>query len=352
MALQLAALQLVTSTAQVSIRVPTGGFVINNIQNSINVGLPNEVVWLENSRYFAPAENPAWDYYSFGLASFNTSSITYQKGLKVPLFNIEQHITVSGWRQEDTPVCVEQNTMAACCDCLPAGTGNTTEPNSFDTGCIIEYVLEQIGTNSFQVSLISDTTWTGFNAITSTAQVSIRVPTGGFVVGNLQNSINTGQSNEVFWLENSRYFAPAEAPAWDYHSFGLASFNTPDITYQQGLKVPLFTFDNIGVCTRDSIFLIDNNTDPFMGPNSEGANIEQHITVSGWRQEDTPVCVRQSTMAACCDCSPPVSNPDPLFSLYLHKLRTVYGNTESYLYGRGRKSSKQPNKYLRTYSYS
>ena len=53
-----------------------------------------------------------------------------------------------------------------------------------------------------------------------------------------------------------------------------------------------------------------------MLPNSEDANIEQQITVSGWQAEDAPICISSATDAACCSCGATIfSNPDPVFSV-------------------------------------
>ena len=298
----------ITSTAQVSIRVPSGSLIAGNLTNNIPTA-----IWKLNSSYFNPPENPGWDYYSFGLEL--TQDIPYNKGVKVNLFrfenlgnctnssivlidnntdplmqpnsqnaNIEQQITVSGWQMEDVPVCVAGNIVANC-------SNNPTIP----AGCLVEYQIEAIGSNLFQVSLIPDITWTGIDAYTATGQVSIRVPAGSFIMGNLFNNIPTAR-----WSRNSRYLSPPENPAWDYYSFGLEY--TPDIPYTKGVKVNLFQFENLGSCTGDSIYLIDNATDPLMQPNTQNANIEQQLTVSGWQMEDVPICIADGSSAACCAC--------------------------------------------------
>ena len=313
----------ITSTAQVSIRVPSGSLIAGNLTNNIPTA-----IWKLNSSYFNPPENPGWDYYSFGLEL--TQDIPYTKGVKVNLFrfenlgnctgsniilidnttdplmqpnsqsaNIEQQITISGWQMEDVPVCVSGDITTTC--------SSSNQP--FPVNCLIEYQLESIGSNLFQVSLTPNITWTGINAYTATGQVSIRVPSGSFVMGNLVNNIPTAR-----WTRNSRYLSPPENPAWDYYSFGLEY--TPDIPYTQGVKVNLFQFENLGSCTGDSIYLIDNTTDPLMQPNTQNANIEQQLTVSGWQMEDVPICIADGTSAACCSCFSG-NNLDPDFTMTL-----------------------------------
>lgn len=74
----------ITATAQVTIKVPTGKFEIQNLQS-----LQPGVDWEANSFYNAPEEAPHADYISFGLKSMGTKVIPYQKGVKTPLFSFE-----------------------------------------------------------------------------------------------------------------------------------------------------------------------------------------------------------------------------------------------------------------------
>ncbi len=324
-----------TNTAQVTLVVPTGTVVPGTITS--HTGNWSLVIPI----LVAPPENPGYDYLIFQMTS-STTEINYQVGLEVPLFTFENRGSCNGAIQlidHATDAFLPPNSLNAnvgnsfvvlaavgnaysgnytsgptdCCGATPPSS--TPSVPATTPSCLIEYVLEQLGPDSFQVSLISDTTWTGNNAITGNAQVSIRVPTGGFILGDIINCINTDLVSEVQWLENSRYIAPSEAPTWDYFSVALTNF-TSNIPYQKGLKVPLFKFTNIGACPADSLFLIDNETDPFMHPNSEGANIEQQLTVSGWQMEDVPICVSAATDAACCSCNSTLSiNPNPVFSV-------------------------------------
>lgn len=73
-----------TATAQVTLKVPTGNFQVENLQN-----LVTGVEFAKNGRSNAPVEAPKFDYIVFGLTSIGTRSITYTKDTKIPLFSFE-----------------------------------------------------------------------------------------------------------------------------------------------------------------------------------------------------------------------------------------------------------------------
>ena len=124
-------------------------------------------------------------------------------------------------------------------------------------------------------------------------QASIKVPTGGFQVSNLTNLVG----GAGFAL-SSRYDHPTEAPTFDYLSFTLQNLGTTAISYQNGVEVPLFTFENTGACTGGSLFLV-NDTDPFLPPNSLSANVGQQLTTLGYGTNDVPICIAGSGTVAC-----------------------------------------------------
>lgn len=132
---------------------------------------------------------------------------------------------------------------------------------------------------TYQVSLIPEKSWEHPYNITSTAQVTIKVPTNSFEVTDL-----VSLQLDVDWQDNSRSDAPAEAPATDYISFGLATLGTVNFNYEAGVEMPLFTFKNALPCTG-SVILMDNADDPFMAPNSRRANVGNSITIFGARGE-------------------------------------------------------------------
>ncbi len=132
---------------------------------------------------------------------------------------------------------------------------------------------------TYQVSLIPEKSWEHPYNITSTAQVTVKVPTNSFEVTDL-----VSLQLDVDWQDNSRSDAPAEAPATDYISFGLASLGTVNFNYEAGVEMPLFTFKNALPCAG-SVILMDNADDPFMAPNSRRANVGNSITIFGARGE-------------------------------------------------------------------
>ena len=181
-------------------------------------------------------------------------------------------------------------------DCGPTGPA-----------CPVTFHLEMEPAGNFLFSITPDVDWNFPQNITSTAQITLRAPTGGFTVDNLQSRIPS-----LSWSQNSRQNAPAEAPQYDYISFGLNNFGTQDIPFVAGQKVALFTFENNGACTGNLVELIDNDTDPFLPPNSQNANVGQQLTVSGWGGSGMPICIDTNFPTDCQGVScPPVSvSPD------------------------------------------
>ena len=160
-----------------------------------------------------------------------------------------------------------------------------------ETTCPFAYVLNAEN-GVYTISILSDTTLAFPGNITSTAQIVIKVPTGGFTIDNLTNLISG-----VVFSDNSRSDAPIEAPEFDYISFGLDTRGTREITYEKGQKVPLFSFTNSGTCTDGAVTLMNNTTDPFLN-NSSNANVNQQITVSGLGS-DAEVCVSTINISDC-----------------------------------------------------
>jgi len=132
---------------------------------------------------------------------------------------------------------------------------------------------------TYQVSLIPEQTWTHPHNITSTAQVTLKVPTESFEVDDLKSL----QLN-IDWQSNSRSNSPSEEPGVDYISIGLSTLGTIDFNYEAGVEMPLFSFKNALPCSG-SVVLMDNEEDPFMAPNSRSANVGNSITVFGARGE-------------------------------------------------------------------
>lgn len=125
------------------------------------------------------------------------------------------------------------------------------------------------------VSVIPDITYEAPKNITGTGQISIKVPTGKFDVIDIESLHPL-----MMWDANSRNDSPVEARGWDYISFGLITHGAPQIDYKAGEEIPLVSFRNAQGCTG-KVMLVDNNTEVFMPPNSQQANIGNQLTIFG-----------------------------------------------------------------------
>ena len=292
-------------TAQITVTAPTGTLEVMDVQSPIS-----GAIFAHNSTVIAPQEAPDTDYFSFGLSSVATTDIPFVTNERVVLFtfdnaadcsldtlrlmpdddpfmfpnsenvNVGQQLTVLGFGVADAPLCLEENTSFTLCPEADNGPD-----------CVVDYELRKLPDGSFQVGLRSTVSYSGPDAVTSTAQVTIKVPTTpagqtGFQVSNL-----TTIPQFVSFAETARHNAPVEDPDHDYISFGLQTLGTPGIPYEAGVFTPLFTFENGGSCTGLPVMLMDNETDPFAPPNSVSANAGQQLTVSGYGDEVLPVCV-------------------------------------------------------------
>lgn len=130
---------------------------------------------------------------------------------------------------------------------------------------------------TFQISMVSEETWSPPHNLTSTAQVTLKVASGQFKPVNFV-SMQSG----VVWEESNHVVAPQEAPEYDYFSFVLVNFGTTGLRYEAGKEIPLFTFQNEFSCSG-SVSLFENDKDPFRAPNSRQANVGNQITTLGAR---------------------------------------------------------------------
>lgn len=288
--------QNITSTAQVTIVVPTGTFEVTEIENLIP-----DVIFNQNAHIIAPEENTAVDYITFGLTSLGTDKITYTKGEKVGLFAFAANSNCGGsdicFMKDDDPflppnsrdsnagnqlstIGSEGEATVCADDCVPCSTINADN-------CPMTFTLELLPNGVYQVNLIPDLSYSGDDGRTSTMQVTIVVPTGGFQVSNLTNLID-----EVVFDQLSRYNAPIESPNSDYITFDLSSIQTPNIPYVAGEKVSLFTFENSGDCSADVLVqLMNSDTDPFAAPNSQNASVGMQLSIEGYGEPDLPLCI-------------------------------------------------------------
>ncbi len=123
--------------------------------------------------------------------------------------------------------------------------------------------------NTYQVSIIPSVNWSPPESTSSSAQITLRAPTGSVSITNFQSQ--TG-----IWTPQAPIISPAEAPGFDYVSFNL-SLPLTGLDYISGEEMVLFTFENSNGCVEFE--LIDNQNDPFLPPNSLSINIGHQFTV-------------------------------------------------------------------------
>jgi len=177
--------------------------------------------------------------------------------------------------------------------------------------CLLTYVLSEAN-GIYTISLKTDTTWTGNLATTSNAQIAIRVPTGGFEVGNITNKINGTQ-----FAATGEMINPSMASGYDYIAFTLQSI-TSAIPFVDGDTVDLFSFENIGVCTGGEVNLIGKGAIP--DPELTNINFDAQITVAGWGGPDAPVCSDGTTSPIC----EPSAIPECVIDLVLDHSENVF----------------------------
>lgn len=265
-----------TSTGQVTFVVPTGGFDIANLK-SVNG------TWAFNSRVAAPAENPGHDYLTIGLVSLGTDAIVYKADKELVLFTFENTGECTGplelMTAQDPFMYPNSQSINVGNQLTTLGSGNTNawtgnygkaapDCTAFEGG--VEFVLEQEG-DLFNVSLIPSQNWDGVKGLTSTGQVTIVVPAGGFEIGDVIN-------HNGVWLNNATFTSPAENQEAEYFTFGLSSLGTNEIAYVADQKELLFSFTNSGEC-QGEIALVEQN-DAFIN-NSLNVNIGNQITTLG-----------------------------------------------------------------------
>ena len=180
--------------------------------------------------------------------------------------------------------------------------------------CILFLELEQAENEEYIISLISDTTWTFPRNIISTAQITVKVPTGGFEISDLTDLIDG-----VSFFQSGRDNSPTEAPGFDYISFSLGSQGTSSVTFEKGRKVGLFSFKNSGVCPDGFATLMNNFSDPFFPPNSAQSNSGQQITVSGYGAPDLPIGIQGNGVS----CNPTTNPVDTMTTTPVDTMTTT-----------------------------
>jgi Secretion system C-terminal sorting domain len=138
----------------------------------------------------------------------------------------------------------------------------------------VQYKLERLPNSRYYiVSAIPDASYAKPMNIVSTAQVTLKVPAGGFKVGSIQPF-------GTRWTLNGRSNAPQENPDFDYINFGLRDLGTARLDFKKGAAIPLFAFEASGTCEGE-VALMDNKTDELQSDNVGKINVGNQITVLG-----------------------------------------------------------------------
>ncbi len=111
---------------------------------------------------------------------------------------------------------------------------------------------------TYQVYLRPDLSYAAPLNTTNSAQVTLVVPKGGFVV----SSFVSVKGN---WKNNVTVKSPVENPNFDYFVFALTG-STTLFNYTAGVEILVFTFQNKGICTGKMTII--EKTDPFYPPNT------------------------------------------------------------------------------------
>ena len=250
----------VTETLRVTLKVPTGGFIFDNLTSQVT-----NVDFVLGTTITAPTESPDYDYITVELGTPNTDEIPYFADTKIPLFTFENGGTCPGdsifLLQMDDPYLVSGADInhdisvsgVTLNDCIGEGS---VACEIVPSDCDVTFEIDRLPTGEFRLSIMLDNiSASGVQAITGSTSFAIKVPTGGFQISNLTGLINAD------FTSNLIVAAPAEDPLFDYYNISqensTQSDNSP--TYVAGQYVPFLTFDNVGPCVSGDITLVDND---------------------------------------------------------------------------------------------
>lgn len=144
----------------------------------------------------------------------------------------------------------------------------------------VQFILDlDPDTRVYTVSMLPEVTWAPPFNKTATAQITMKAPTELFELAEFKSL-----TPDVEWSMNARVNGPQEAPNTDYLSFTLVTGGLEPLTYEAGVPTKLFCFKNATDCTGE-VSLINNDSDPFLPPNSRSINVGNSIAVHGARGE-------------------------------------------------------------------
>ncbi|MEM6347713.1 MAG: T9SS type A sorting domain-containing protein [Bacteroidota bacterium] len=136
----------------------------------------------------------------------------------------------------------------------------------------------QEDTKTYEVVMRSSTTWAFPYNLTSTAQVTLKVPHSdvvgqSFTVDNLTTKVG-GAS----WVVNGRLNNHQDAAGYDIISIGLNSLGVP-LPFTNGMDTVVFSFVNNGACLG-TVSIIDN-TDAIVASDKHNLSLANQINTFG-----------------------------------------------------------------------
>ncbi|MEM6318518.1 MAG: gliding motility-associated C-terminal domain-containing protein [Bacteroidota bacterium] len=154
--------------------------------------------------------------------------------------------------------------------------------------CLVNYFVED-SAGTFLFKMVSDTTWTTPQNTLTSNRLVIRVPQGTFNVTNLQNNIpNVTYAQQGQTVSNG----------FEYLNFILQSPGTADVPFIAGDTVCLFSFENGGACTSDSIVVVGPNSSvPLLDIGDEV--VTSQLIVQGWGMQPVPICMPSVGLPIC-----------------------------------------------------
>lgn len=142
----------------------------------------------------------------------------------------------------------------------------------------VKYKLTRLSDNiTYQISLVSEATWAFPKNVTTTAQVTFRIPSNAhFIAGRIKSLVP-----ETTWTDNAYLDKPNGDKNYNYITFNLQTIGTKALTFEAGKELPLFTFQNIGTSCFGTLELVDNNAASTKAVVAGGYNVGQHISTLG-----------------------------------------------------------------------
>jgi gliding motility-associated-like protein len=127
---------------------------------------------------------------------------------------------------------------------------------------------------TYQVSITPERSLTTPLNRTNSAQITLVAPSGGLKITNFKSIAGDWR------VGNSIAESPVENHNFNYYFIELES-PMNDVNYVAGQEIILFTFENELTCIGD-VAIIDDDSDPFLPPNSLNLNVGNLFTILGY----------------------------------------------------------------------